>query len=83
MKFYHATTPKKLERYKATGVILPPVRFWTSIKTATDWALRVKRTIILEVEPDHAYPLPDHKPKGCAWWTDSMVREWIIVRSDQ
>lgn len=41
MKIYHCTTPKKLERYKATGCILPPVRGWKYLNSAKQWGKRV------------------------------------------
>lgn len=34
---YHATTPKKLARYRATGTILPPVRGFDSRQAAEEW----------------------------------------------
>jgi hypothetical protein len=73
---YHVTTPKKLVRYQATGAILPPVRFWKYEQSAIDWARRTGRTIILAIDVGEAYPLPDHKPRGHAWWTPEFVREW-------
>lgn len=76
---FHVTTPRKLERYEATGAILSPVRFWRFSGSATAWARRTGRTVILKIEvPDaEAYPLPDHQPRGHAWWTSSLVREWV------
>lgn len=73
---YHVTTPAKLARYRATGGILPPVRFWRSAKTAWAWAKRTGRGIVLRVEVGEAHPLPDHHPRGMAWWTPWMVRRW-------
>ena len=73
---YHVTTPKKLARYIATSCILPPVRFWQFPNSAREWARRTGRTIILRIEVKEAYPLPDHKPRGHAWWTPDMVRKW-------
>jgi hypothetical protein len=71
---YHVTTAAKLERYQQTGAILPPVRFWPGLYTATRWAKRTGRTVILSFDwPDTAYPLPDHRP---ALWTPDFVREW-------
>jgi len=37
---YHVTTPKKLEKYKKTGCILEPVRFWVNRDAAFSWAKR-------------------------------------------
>ena len=79
---YHVTTPKKLERYKATGCILPPVRFWLFRNSAEAWAKKTGRTVILEIPVKVAYPLPDHKPTGHAAWTPEMVRKWAVVETD-
>lgn len=68
---YHVTTPKKLDRYKATGGILPPVRFWPNRFTAERWAKKTGRSVILEIEVSQSYPLPDHKP---ARWTSEFIR---------
>jgi hypothetical protein len=76
MTGFHVTTPAKLQRYHETGVILPPVRFWRTRETAERWAQRVGRSVILRCEIGEAYPLPDHQPRGMAWWTPWMVREW-------
>ncbi len=76
MKGWHATTPKKLARYEATGCILPPVRFWQYEASARAWAARTSRSVLLEVDVDTAYPLPDHQPRGHAWWSPEHVREW-------
>jgi hypothetical protein len=72
---YHVTTPKKLDRYKSTGGILPPVRFWPTIDTAKRWAKRTSRPIILEIIYDKSYPLPDHKP---AKWTNEIIKQWEV-----
>lgn len=73
---YHVTTPAKLARYQATGSILPPVRFWLTAETAQAWAKRVGRSVVLEVTVGEAFPLPDHQPRGMAWWSPWCVREW-------
>lgn len=70
MTGFHVTTARKVERYKATGAILPPVRFWPDRSTAERWAKRTGRDVILEIECGVAYPMPDHKP---AMWTPEMV----------
>lgn len=77
---YHVTTPAKLARYEATGVILPPVRFWGSRDLAERWLRRVGRSIVLSFDwPDPTYPLPDHRMFGPSpYWTPSMVRKWRI-----
>lgn len=76
---WHVTTPKKLARYEATGCILPPVRFWRFEDSARQWAQRTGRTVILRIETSDAYPLPDHQPRGHAWWTPEHVRVWEEV----
>ena len=71
MKAYHCTTPKKLERYKKSGCILPPVRFWSTEYSAQKWMRKVGRTILLIFDaPNRSYPLPI---KGGAFWTDQIV----------
>ena len=77
MTGWHATTPRKYARYQATGCILSPVRFWLSEGTARRWMERVQgRTVLLRFEVRTAYPLPDHRPRGMAWWTPDHVRDW-------
>jgi hypothetical protein len=73
MTGYHVTTPKKLERYRKTGAILPPVRFWPNEYTARRWAKRTGRSVILEIDVEKSSPLPDHRS---ARWTDEVVRGW-------
>ena len=74
---YHVTTRNKLERYRKSRIILPPVRFWPNRITAERWARRTGRdTIIAFTRPEPAYPLPDHKP---ALWSPSIVRDWRVV----
>lgn len=76
MKVYHVTTEKKLKRYKETGAILPPVRYWTTEHAAYRWMKKVNRSIILEFEePKRSFPLPI---KGGAKWTDCLVRKWRV-----
>ena len=76
MTGFHVTTPAKVERYKATGCILPPVRFWAFQTSAEAWAKKTRRTVILEIDVTTAYPLPDHQPPRHAWWSPDPVREW-------
>jgi len=47
---YHVTTYAKIERYIASGCILPPVRFWPDLATAQRWAEKTHRTEILVIE---------------------------------
>ena len=76
---YHVTTKKKMERYKRTGSILPPVRFWAYKSSAEAWKKRASRDMILKIEVETAYPLPDHKPAGHAFWSPEVVREWSTL----
>ena len=73
---YHCTTPRKLEKYKRTGCILPPVRYWTSEESALKWMRRVNRTVLLMfIEPERSYPLPI---KHGAKWSDGFIKEWMV-----
>lgn len=76
---FHVTTRKKLARYCATGAILPPVRFWLYEASARAWAQKTKRDVILAITPKVRFPLPDHQPRGHAWWTDDPIRAWREV----
>lgn len=74
---FHVTTLKKLQRYKKTGCILPPVRFWPNFLTAKKWAKRTGRSFILRIECNLSYPLPDHKP---ARWTNEIIRTYQDIQ---
>lgn len=77
---YHVTTPKKVKQYKATGGILPPVRFWLYESSARNWAKKTGRTVILKIlVGTNIYPLPDHQPPKHAWWTDSIIRDYVEI----
>lgn len=76
MKAYHVTTDKKIERYKQTGCILSPVRFWPNLYTANRWAKKTGRNRIVTFEVENSYPLPDHKP---ARWTLEFIKEYEII----
>lgn len=73
-KLYHATTPKKLARYNATGTVLPPVRGFDTPEACRDFMRRTGRTLMLEVTPAATpHPLPDHHlTEGLAWWTTDI-----------
>lgn len=73
---YHVTTPRKLTRYKCTGAILPPVRFWPNPFYAERWARKTGRTVILQIAVQKSYPLPDHRP---ARWTPEVIHNWKVV----
>lgn len=74
---YHVTTEKKLSRYKETGCILAPVRFWPTPDLAKQWASKTGRIIILKINLSEqiSYPLPDHKP---ARFTPQNVSDFSI-----
>lgn len=75
---YHCTTEKKLEKYRISGCIMPPVRFFPNEQTARRWMLRTGRDILLEIKVSESWPLPDHKP---ARWTDEYIRNWKILQN--
>ncbi len=74
---YHVTTPKKLNRYRVTGGILPPVRYWLTLEAALHWMRRCGRSVIVtfeRVEPEWRLPL-----KRPAAWTDRIVRDFDVL----
>jgi len=74
---YHATTRKKIKKYEETGVILPPVRYWTTKYSAMKWMKRVGRNILIGFqEPKESYPLPI---KGGAKWSPEIIRNWEVI----
>jgi hypothetical protein len=77
---WHATTPKKLARYHASGRILLPVRGFDSLDAAKEWARKVGRSIVLRFEGRDVHKLPDHHVSGygLAWWEDADVETWTI-----
>lgn len=61
MKVYHVTSMKKLLKYKAEGIIKPPVRAWADIFEAVRFSCQTGRPIILRLRfPDNAEVLPGH-----------------------
>ncbi len=84
MKLYHVTTPKKVKRYKETGRIISPVRGFTTLIAAMAWAIKVGRSVILEIEAPNAYKLPDHHNQwGDAYWNDGDIKEYKCVYSPE
>ncbi len=73
---YHVTTPRKSARYQATGCILAPVRFWRFLNSAIAYAHKTGQEVILEIKVESAFPLPDHKPRGHAWWSPWNIQKW-------
>jgi len=81
-KLYHATTQKKAKQYRQTGVIMTPVRGFTTVQAAMAWSMKVGRTVILEIEVYNAHKLPDHHNSfGQAWWNDGDVKDWKCIFS--
>lgn len=55
MIVWHVTTAKKLNRYRASGGILPPVRAWESLPSAERFSKQTGRKVILRLKfPDTA-----------------------------
>jgi hypothetical protein len=82
MILYHATTEKKARRYRETGYIKSPVRGFTTCPAAMGWAMKVGRTVIMEIDAPNAYKLPDHHNQfGQAWWNDGNVSSWRCIFS--
>ena len=77
---YHVTTPRKLERYRETGRIIKPVRGFTTLAAAREWAAHAGRTVIVRVTGLDCHKLPDHHQRsGDAWWIDHDVPTWEPV----
>lgn len=77
MTLYHVTTPKKARLYGESKRIIAPVRGFDSLQGAMAWAIKVGRPVILEIECEVAWPLPDHSNRwGAAYWTPSDVTTW-------
>lgn len=61
MIVYHVCSFKKLEKYKKTGAILPPVRAWENISQAERMSISTSRPIILRLNfPNNANKLEGH-----------------------
>lgn len=61
MIVFHVTTLKKLEKYKKTGAILPPVRAWENEQQARRMSISTGRKIILRLKfPNNAQKLEGH-----------------------
>jgi hypothetical protein len=74
LQLFHVTTEKLVQRYHATGCILPPVRGFNSLEAAMFWAMRVGRKVILRFDVAQAHRLPDHHNAfGSAYWSEAPV----------
>lgn len=61
MIVYHVCSTKKLEIYKQTGFIKPPVRAWENIQQAERMSLSTGRRVILRLKfPNNAPKLAGH-----------------------
>jgi len=61
MIVYHCCSFKKLQQYKTTGYILPPVRAWENIEQAQRMSISTGRRIILRLKfPNNAEKLDGH-----------------------
>ena len=49
MIVWHVTTAKKLNRYRASGGILPPVRAWESLPSAERFSKQTGRKVIRRI----------------------------------
>ena len=76
---WHCTTAAKLKRYKSSGRIISPVRFWPDYHLAKDWSRKTGRDVILKIEiPGISYPMPDHKP---AYWSPDDVTKFEVLKT--
>ncbi len=82
LTLYHATTPKKVQHYHASGRIIAPVRGFTTLQAAMAWACKTGRSVVLAVHGEDCHKLPDHHNAfGEAWWIDHDVSAWKCVFS--
>ena len=87
-RLWHATTPKKLARYLATGAILAPVRGFDSERAAALWASRTGRTVLVEIDVSRdahrLHMLPDHHNEyGKAWWLDGNATMLHVMETSR
>jgi len=61
MIVYHVCSYSKLQKYKKTGYILPPVRAWENIEQAQRMSVSTGRRIIIRLKfPNNAEKLEGH-----------------------
>lgn len=61
MIVYHVCSSTKLEKYKRSGFIAPPVRAWENIEQAERFSKSTGRRVILRLKfPDTADKLEGH-----------------------
>jgi hypothetical protein len=81
MILYHATTPKLMEKYQKSKRIIRPVRGFSTEAAAIEWARKVGRNIVLKIEADKPWKLPDHHNQyGTAWWNEGDIIEWEMLK---
>jgi len=62
MIVWHVCSYKKLQRYKKTGFIVPPVRAWESLREAERFSISTGRRCILRLRfPNNTPKLDGHK----------------------
>jgi len=82
MILYHATTPRKIERYLNTRAILAPVRGFDTLEAAEFWGRKTLRSKIVKFESDRVYKLPDHhNAYGRAFWAEENISEYEIMEN--
>jgi len=61
MIVFHVCSYKKLDKYKKTGYIMPPVRAWENIEQAVRMSISTGRQVILRLKfPDNVDKLDGH-----------------------
>lgn len=68
---YHCCNYNKLQKYKKTGYIIPPVRAWPDFKDAQRFSIQTGRQIILRLRFKKFVTLEGHK--GKAIFTDEKI----------
>jgi hypothetical protein len=82
MILYHATTPRKIERYQNTRTILMPVRGFDTMEAAELWGRKTMRTKIVKFESNRVHKLPDHHNKyGRAFWAEENISEYEVLEN--
>ena len=82
MTLYHVTTEKLTKRYHQSHLIIKPVRGFTTLMAALAWGCKTGRNVILKIEGEPCYKLPDHHNKfGEAWWIDNDISNWECIFS--
>lgn len=72
MIVYHVTSAKKLNKYRKSGGILPPVRAWETIQAAQRFSINTGRPIILRLK------FPNDAPKLVGHFNQARVLETMF-----